>query len=308
MNNEFFSANYSQFNRHCRLLTCFFTFTTNFRSLSLGLALFLFSPYLFAVDYYQEQKTGVDLQKSLPNSEILWLSHNEEMKILALDTPALSKKTRGTIILLSDINQHPNWPGIILSLRTTLPRHGWRVVSVQMPYSSNNSLSTALANTHASIQRRVKAAIDHLSTESSNIIIIAQRHSANATIQLLSAKINYQQKINAFVGISLFDSRQTQTSQLIRNIYMPFLDVFAQKDTIDVLSAAPHRLESARFTATTKKASPYSAKITALAINKSGNLNYRQTTINGAYEDFSEHTDTLLKTIRGWINQYANNS
>jgi len=308
MNSEFFSANYSHFNRHYALLARFSTLAINFRTHIFYLGLLLFSPHLLATDYYQENKTNLDLQASLPQSEILWLSSNEKTKTLTLNRPAISKKTLGTIILLSDINQHPDWPGIIHSLRTTLPRHGWRVLSVQMPYSNKNTQPISFASIQTSIQNRVKAAIDLISTESQNIIIIAHRHSANATIQLFKVEMEYQQKINAFVGISLFDSPQTQTSQLLRNVYLPFLDIFAQKDTIAVLNSAPLRLESARFTATTNKASPYSAKVTALAINKSGNLNYRQTTINGAYEDFSGHTDTLVKAIRGWINQYAANS
>ncbi len=87
------------------------------------------------------------------------------------------------------------------------------------------------------------------------------------------------------------------------------LDIIAENDWPQVISAAEKRLKIANLAhdiAKTPKNAFTSAKVRALAFNKTGNLRYRQKVITGANHDFGQQTEFLLKTIRSWMNRYHN--
>ena len=75
-----------------------------------------------------------------------------------------------------------------------------------------------------------------------------------------------------------------------------------------MLESAAKRLVAANF-AGKLKAKPrflkLSSKVQNLAINKTGNLRYRQKVINGADYQFDEEEQQLIKAIRGWLAVYV---
>ncbi len=268
----------------------------------------LFAQTIAATDYYAEYKTRLALQKQYLPNEIVWLTSDSKTKTLALYKEASGAKKLGAAIILSDLGHHPDWPIIIKPLRQNLARHGWQTLSVHMPQAKPESSSAELESLYQTVKTRVKLALNHMTKNQQNLVVIAHGHTANIVIRHLAENLDDQQKVSAFVGISLFDSPWIQTSQHLEKIPIPILDVFAEYDTLSTLKSAPIRLAATRRLiapyATTSSLN-YSPKAQALAKKKTGRLNYRQTIIHGAYAGFSHRQAALVKTIRGWLQHYS---
>lgn len=313
MNSEYFSAYSSLFcvkhkspanksNNIMRLAT-----TTLFLCCSFQMAFHA----AFATNYYIEEQISYDLQQSKDKGEIIWLESDNQLKTIALFKEAQGIETLGSILILADLNNPPNWSHIIQPLRKDLAIYGWNTLSILMPIKEKNVLIPQLENIYKIAENRIKSAIDYLTkNHNPNIIIIGRRHSANIAIKYLADNKEESDRITAFVSISSFDSPWINSSQIIKNMPIPYLDVYAQNDTTEVIKAVPKRLIAARFAGQKIKKEPkldLSAKVQQLAKNKTGNLHFRQAEINGASSNFAQQYDALLKTIRGWLKNYEKN-
>jgi len=306
MNSEFFSA-YSSLNcPQTKQRTRKFSY---FKQLACTLTfLFLHSQAVLATNYYIEEQISRDLQQVVDQKEIVWLDADQPLKHLALFKEAQGIDVLGSILILPDLSHHPDWPHIIRPLRNDLANHGWNTLSLQMPIKEKQASTIRLDKIYEIAEKRIKSAIDYLvKNENTNIIIIGRRHSANIAIKYLVEKQEDSEKIAALITISSFDTPWINSSQLIRELPIAYLDIYAQNDTPEVLIAAPKRLTAAKFAGQKIDKAPQltlSPKVQQLAKNKTGNLHFRQAKINGAQSNFSQHEDTLFKTIRGWLKNY----
>lgn len=81
----------------------------------------------------QERIEGIVDELENP-SESQWLPiSGKETKFLALHKPAYAQAAFGTLIILHDKHQHPNWDGLIHQLRTQMPDAGWHTLSISVP-------------------------------------------------------------------------------------------------------------------------------------------------------------------------------
>lgn len=67
------------------------------------------------------------------DSEIVWLGEGDDT-YLGLFLPDYSGNIIGSALILHDNQQHPDWPGLVHTLRTSLPANGWSTLSISMPY------------------------------------------------------------------------------------------------------------------------------------------------------------------------------
>ncbi|OUS28347.1 hypothetical protein A9Q99_12545 [Gammaproteobacteria bacterium 45_16_T64] len=67
------------------------------------------------------------------DSEIVWLGQDSNA-YLGLYLAEFSGNTIGSALILHDNQQHPDWPGLVHTLRTTLPANGWSTLSISIPY------------------------------------------------------------------------------------------------------------------------------------------------------------------------------
>lgn len=78
-------------------------------------------------------KLSKDLISRLkPDSKIVDLA-NGDGSCQALFIAASGKQQYGAILLLTDQEQHPDWPGPIKTLRQHLPAHGWATLAIALP-------------------------------------------------------------------------------------------------------------------------------------------------------------------------------
>lgn len=67
------------------------------------------------------------------NTEIHWFREGQESRFLGLFTPEHGEKPQGYALILHDNQQHPDWPGLIRTLRLQLPAGGWSTLSISLP-------------------------------------------------------------------------------------------------------------------------------------------------------------------------------
>ncbi|MBK8970668.1 MAG: DUF3530 family protein [Hahellaceae bacterium] len=66
--------------------------------------------------------------------EVIWLNGDgsSSASFLALYLPNNTKSSEGGMLILPDLAQHPDWPGLPGMLRHGMPDHGWHTLSLQL--------------------------------------------------------------------------------------------------------------------------------------------------------------------------------
>jgi len=257
-------------------------------------------------NYFIEDK----ISQSWPNkSEIVWLKTNEKRQIFSLFSPSKTTKIQGGVVILSDLYQTPNLPSVIHEIRTTLPDYGWDTLSIQPVIPIDSPTHEVLNAVYKLSTERIMAAINHFKSNNiSNIVLLGIGQSANFSLKFVPTLAIEENIVQALVIIQAFDSKWYTSSEGVKEITLPLLDISAEHDSRVVLDSAKKRLIAANFAGKLRnipKKFDFSSKVQTLAINKTGNLRYRQVFINGANFKFEKQEQLLIKTIRGWLAKYA---
>jgi len=194
-------------------------------------------------------------------------------------------KANGSIILLHDINQNPDWQYVIKPLRTTLPRFGWTSISVPLPAipegADDKVLVSKLSQLGASIQAASTLA---QSKTKGKVILLGYGTAARLAVSWLSKTPD--PAIAALIIVSMpngkTDSSLKSNNELL-SIKIPVLDLIAEKDKPAVLLAAKDRWQQ-----------------------RSQLKQYRQIEINATGQFYSQQEDELVKRIRGWLTKTFN--
>lgn len=86
------------------------------------------APVTIAIDH---QLAELVRQGRIPGQAVTLQAAGQSF--LGLYLPASGPSKQGAALLLPDLGAHPDWPGVIASLRRGLPRHGWATLSIQLP-------------------------------------------------------------------------------------------------------------------------------------------------------------------------------
>ena len=274
------------------------------------LVFYLFSSPTFAgSNYFEEEKIALSLKETEEAENIVWLKTPEKRDILALLSPSNISSLQGGVIILADLYQSPDWPVTVHGLRKHLPNYGWETLSIQLPVPTSNPSNPELDEAYTLTQQRIEAAVLYFKNKNiNNISLIGISQSANFSIKYTASLPEKNDDIQSLVSIRAYDSNWLVSSDLVKSISLPMLDIYPEHDSEIILKSAKKRLISAGFSAK-MQARPrkleLSPKVQKLAINKTGNLRYRQKVINGANYHFDKLEPTLIKVIRGWLGVYA---
>ena len=72
------------------------------------------------------------IQQQDKETEVHWLG-SEPDSFLALFRADHSGQPFANVLILHDNRQHPDWPGLVNSLRTRLAAHGWNTLAISLP-------------------------------------------------------------------------------------------------------------------------------------------------------------------------------
>jgi len=234
-----------------------------------------------ASDLAKEKRWANQIVDSLLTGDAVWLEDGNS-KFLGLYAESSQPKTVGGIIVVHGIGVHPNWPDVILPIRSEMPEHGWATLSIQMPILANDKTSIDYVPLFKEVNGRFNAAVAFLKNKNiNNIVIIA--HSLGTTMANHYLTDKPDPAMRAYVSISspsndeALELNNVKKLTLIKTI--PVLDIYGSQDLDSVL----------HFSAERKSA------------GQKANPNYKQVMIEGANHFYQSSQQRLLKSIRLWL-------
>ena len=241
----------------------------------------LLSPAGQASDLAKEKRWSEQIVDSLMTGEAISLEDGKN-KFLALFAESTAVKNQGAMIVVHGIGVHPNWPDVILPIRSELPEHGWATLSIQMPILENDKTSNDYLPLLKEVNGRFDAAVQFLKKKGFKNIVIAA-HSLGATMSNQYLTTKPDSTVRAYIAISMSNNpkvaefNNVKKMSLIKTI--PVLDIYGSQDLDSVL----------RF-----------AKDRKLA-GKKANTKYQQVMIKGADHFYTSTHAPLIKIIRLWL-------
>ncbi|MBN4080437.1 DUF3530 family protein, partial [Beggiatoa alba] len=234
----------------------------NYLFLLINFGILSFSPISHASDLAKEKRWADQIVDSLMSGDAVWLEDGKN-KFLGLYTEASSTKTHGAIIVVHGIGVHPNWPDVILPIRTELPEQGWATLSIQMPILENEKTTKDYLPLFEEVGPRFTAAIDFLKTKNiQNIVIAAHSLGTSMTNNYLATQPD--PAIRAYIAVSMPNDpgelKLNTVKQLSKITTIPVLDIFGSQDLESVMRFSKNRLLA----------------------GKKGNPKYKQVIIKGA--------------------------
>ncbi|MGA7799263.1 MAG: DUF3530 family protein [Gammaproteobacteria bacterium] len=232
-------------------------------------------------DTAKEKRWAKQLAGDLVVGEPQWLTANGT-RFLALYTRQTDAVRKGALILLHGMGAHPDWPGVIHSLRVELPDHGWSTLSLQMPVLPSGSPAADYASLFDVAAARIQAGIDFLHKQGVKHIALAG-HSMGAAMGAWFLANHPGAGVETFVGIGMNASvkkPRLDTPAQLAKIHVPVLDLYGSEDLEGVVKSAQAR---------------------AAAAHRAGNTQYRQQQVAGADHFFDGLEDELVLDVRGWL-------
>lgn len=202
----------------------------------------------------------------------------------AIFTPASRRPEHGAVLLLHGAGLHPNWPDIIMPLRTRLPDKGWATLSIQMPILERDAAITAYYSLFTEAAERISAGIGYLrNKELENVALVG--HSLGALMALSYLAGREESGAFTVVTIGLIINQESASFdglKLLEKVALPILDIYGGIDLPGVVKSAKMR------------------RIAALRGKTAG---YRQVVVPGANHVFSNLNPTLTSQVAGWISR-----
>jgi hypothetical protein len=256
-----------------------------------------------------EAKLAADLRARITSSEALMLPL-QGREVLALFQPQTRGEAHGAVLLLHDLNGHPDSPGPIQALRRRLPNAGWHTLSLQLPHSETRPLTIEQLD---AMRPRIAAALAELEGRAAgDVVLIGHGAGAHAAIDYL--RDNLAPSVRGLVVIGLEgdanEEPRLDAAAGLGRLNMPILDIYGGRDYPGVVAKAKRRYDMARRgngeempvrPAYADVARDYNEKM-ALS------LSYRQVRVPAADHRFSAQESNLVKRVRGWLKRHITDS
>lgn len=253
------------------------------------------------------------LQARVPAGSLQWFEAGGE-KWLGLVENDTTGSPQGAIILLHDSGQHLDSPGVIASLRTSLPQFGWTTVSLYNPLIQHSALTDKnAADALKTTQGAVRAVLQKLSPQGGgNWVLLGYGSGAILAAAILASDPG---TFRGLIALSLASSPEPDpvrfTPAHLQKIMLPVLDIYAEWDQDAVLRSAAARAAAAKQASGTAQQQRKTESFQQSAVaespfsNTTGVIAYRQVVIPGADHLFNGQEALLAKRIVGWLRNHA---
>lgn len=254
---------------------------TNYQPLAIILLLVI-SCISTAANLTREAEIRYEISQNHHDGEIIELQADGQ-SFLGIYTETHLPVKQGGVIILHDLNQNPDSPNVVRPLRSRLPESAWDTLSVQLPLPSQDSNSEDYPALLRQSLPRINAALGFFASKNnSNLVLAGHGFGAAAAALFLSEAPN--ENIRALALISIHDFRNADSS-VLENINIPTLDIYGSEDISVIKKAAENR----------KKA----------IVQKAGNSQFRQVSLEGADHNFVGLESPLLNIIRAWFGKHV---
>lgn len=232
-----------------------------------------------ASDHLREQEYAESLQSNPLIGKAVWLPGNGR-DFFSLYTESEKTDNAHAVIILHDIGEHPDQKPLIHALRTFLPQHNWTTLALQMPLREADAVESDYYPLFDEARTRIAAAVEYLQKNGAkHIAVVGYGLGALMATYAISEK---PENIAAAVAISLpmpetADPR-AQSPTAIKNIALPFLDIYAEFDLPAVANTARQRRMAGK-----------------------DNPVFRQVRMDGENHAYQQDHERLVKRVYSWL-------
>lgn len=201
--------------------------------LSIAAALALSSVHACAQgDYAREQRWADEVAPAIVVGDPVRLELKSGRRFLAIYTVA--PKAAGAAIIVHGLGVHPDW-GLIGTLRSRLPEHGYATLSVQMPVLAAGAPGEQYPPVFPEAAERLTAAVAWLRGKGFEKVALVS-HSMGARMSNHFLTHAPDARVTAWVAIGL-PALAAETA----SVKIPVLDLYGEKDYPAVLENAAKR-------------------------------------------------------------------
>jgi len=195
-----------------------------------------------ASDQQRELVYANDLQESVSTGRIVWLT-SENQRFLSLMTEAERTDNKNAVLVLHDMGEPPDQQPLIHGLRIALAQHDWTTLAIQLPLREAGANAEDYYALFDEARGRIQAAVEFLRNNGAeNVAVVGVGMGAAMAAYTLNLNPD---KLFALITISLpvpnSNLPQTKTADFMKNIALPFLDIYAEFDLPDVVDNARRR-------------------------------------------------------------------
>jgi len=253
------------------------------RKVVIALIFCLISLNLYASDAAREAQYAREISAGNTKDEIIWLGEPNK-PFLVLYRESEESGFKGTAILLHHMGGHPDNDPLIYTLRRELAEHNWATFALQMPLREEGAPEADYYPLFPEAKQRIDEATRHLASHGAESIVLVG-HQLGALMALYAQANEPMQEIKAMVTIGLnapeTDSKNAQTLEFIKQVHIPFFDIYGEQDGKDIVDSARERRISAR-----------------------NNKQYRQFQLNRASSPYWNDQALVVKRVYGWLSHY----
>jgi hypothetical protein len=200
---------------------------------------------------------------------------------LAVYREGLMPLKQGGVIILHDINQTADSPGIVRTLRTELNNNGWDTLSIQLPVTDLYAPRDEYYKLIDEATARLSSATQFYREKNNlNIGIVGHGFGGSVAISFMAASPPKEVTGVSIIGM---DSRDKQTLENLEKIKVPLLDLFGSEDLPSVVETAPKRQRAVMLYGASEK--------------------YLQYRVAGADHNFLGLEYQLLTIISSWMDK-----
>jgi len=255
------------------------------RLILLSCCLFILPSVLAGPDRDRENEIAENLVEKLTFGEPIWFNKDTSRGFFGIFTETFLGNRQHAVILVHGIGQHPDWPGVISSLRIGLSQEGMTTLSIQMPILAPEDPVAGYGQTIKESQNRLKTVVNYLNEIGFESVSVVGYSFGAAIVANYIVKVK-EHGVTSFVGISMlareFLNPRVELMLLLENTGIPVLDIFGSNDLVEVLDAAPDR---------------------RLAARANGTRIYDQLEMIDSDHLYTEKTDELIATILIWLEE-----
>ena len=183
-------------------------------------------------DYAREQRWADEIAPAIVVGDPVQLQLKSGRKFLAIY--AAPPKAAGGVILVHGLGVHPDW-GLIGTLRSRLPEHGYATLSVQMPVLAAGVEGERYPPLFPEAAERLAAGVAHLRERGFEKVALVS-HSMGARMSNYFLTHAADARITAWVAIGVPALVTEPTS-----LKIPVLDLYGEQDYAAVLGNAEKR-------------------------------------------------------------------
>lgn len=232
-----------------------------------------------ASDQRRELEFAEQLQAGTSAGNVVWLN-SAGQRFLGLWTEAEKADNTNAVILLHDMGNHPDHQPLIRGLRTSLPEYNWATLAIQLPLREIGAEARDYYGLFDEARGRIQAAVAFLRGNGArNIALVGHGIGAAMAAYTISLEPDALLALAA-ISLPLPDSTlpQARIGDFLKQIALPFLDLYAEFDLPEVADTARQRRMLAK-----------------------DNPVYRQVVINGEDHDYSHDPAMVVKRVHGWL-------